>query len=163
MGHARIWGQRRRTALGEAGLRSVGDLPAYGGLGESGFGCDLAGGGAGHLRKGGLDVVADGPDGDFLHGVAVGDGGLFEAVVDGDGSEAVDAGDLTVSVAEAGSVAGSGWGDGVAADVDTRLDGFVEEEGLDEGVQLFGFGRIAGLEGEADVGEEAVGVVDEVV
>jgi len=61
------------------------DLPAYGVLGEGGFGGDLAGGGAGHFGEGGLDVVADGPDGDLLHGVAVGDGGLFESVADGDG------------------------------------------------------------------------------
>src|SRR5207248_7327216 len=90
------------------GVGLVGDLPAYRGLGEGGFGCDLAGGGAGHLGEGGLDVVADGPDRNLFHGVAVGDSGLFEAVVDGDGGEAVDAGDLAVAIAEAGSVAGSG-------------------------------------------------------
>ena len=107
----------------------VGDLPAYGGLGEGGFGGDLTGGGARHLGEGGLNVVAESPDGDFFHGVAVGDGGFFEAVADGDWSRTVDAGDLAVAVTEAGSVAGSCWGDGVAADVDARLDGFVEEIG----------------------------------
>src|SRR5882757_561439 len=126
----------------------VRDLPAYGGLGEGGFGGDLAGGGAGHLGEGGLDVVTDGPDGDLLHGVAVGDGGLFEAVIDGDWSEAVDAGDLAMAVTEAGSVTGSGWGNGVAADMDARLHGLVEEEGFDEGVHLFGLDGIAGLEGK---------------
>ncbi len=96
----------------------VGDLPTYGGLGEGGFGGDLTGGGAGHFGEGGLNVVADGPDGDFLHGVAVGDGGLFEAVIDDDWGEAVDAGNLAVAITEAGSVAGSGGGHGVATDMD---------------------------------------------
>ena len=149
--------------MGAAGLRLVGDLPAYGGLGEGGFGGDLAGGGAGHLGEGGLNVVTDGPDGDLLHGVAVGDGGLFEAVADGDWSEAVYAGDLAMAVAEAGCVAGSGRGHGVAADMDARLDGLVEEEGLDERVHLFCLRRIAGLEREAGVGEETVGVIEEMV
>src|ERR1700686_3328550 len=84
--------------------RLVGDLPAYRGLGQGSFGADLTGGGASHFGEGGLNVVADGPDGDFLHGVAVGDCGLFEAVVDGYRREAVDAGDLAVAVAEAGSI-----------------------------------------------------------
>ena len=79
----------------------VGDLPAYGGLGEGGFGGDLAGGGAGHVREGGLDLFAESPDGDFLHGVAVADGGFFESVNNGDGGGAVDAGDLAMAVAEA--------------------------------------------------------------
>ena len=141
----------------------VGNLPAYGGLGEGGFGGDLTGGGASHFGEGGLDVVAEGPDGDLLHGVAVGDGGLFEAVVDGDRGEAVDAGDLAVAVAEAWSKAGAGGGDGVATGVNAHLFGLVEEEGLDEGVHLFRLRRIGGLEGEAGVGEEAVEVVEEVV
>src|SRR5258707_8043268 len=106
--------QQQRLVVGG----SVGDLPAYWGLGEDGFCADLAGGGAGHLGEGRLDVVADGPDGDFLHGVFVGDGGFFEAVVDDDWSGAVDAGDLTVAVTEAGSVTGSRRGHGVAADAD---------------------------------------------
>lgn len=96
---------------------SVGDLPAYGGLGERGFGGDLAGGGAGHLGEGVLNVVAEGPYRNFFHGVAVSNGGLFEAVDDGDGCEAVDAGDLAVSVAEVRCVAGTGGCDGEAADV----------------------------------------------
>src|SRR5437868_423932 len=113
------------------GVGLVGDLPAYGGLGEGGFGCDLAGGGASHLWERGLDVVTHCPDGNFLHGVAVGDSGLFEAVVDGDRSGAVDTGDLAVPVAEARGVAGSGWSDGVSTDVDALLDGLLEKEGLD--------------------------------
>src|SRR5438445_6854619 len=100
------------------GKRSVGDLPAYRGLCKGGFGCDLTGDGAGHFGEGGLDVVAEGPDGDLLHGVAVGDGGLFEAVVDGDRREVVDAGDLAVAVAETWSVTGAGRSDSVTADVD---------------------------------------------
>ncbi len=141
----------------------VGDLPAYGGLGEDDGVGGLAGGGVGHGGEGGLDVVAFGPDGDFLHGVGVGDGGLFEAVVNGDGSEAVDAGDLAVAVAEARSVAGSGSGDGVAADVNAGLDGLLEEEVFDEGVHLFGDYGVAGLEGEAGVGEETGWAVEVVV
>ena len=142
---------------------SVGDLPAYGSLGEGGFGGDLTGGGARHFGEGGLNVVADGPDGDFLHGVVVGDGSLFEAVDDGDWGEAVDAGNLAVAVTEAGSVAVSGWGNGVATDMDAGFYGLVKEEGLDEGVHLFRLGRIAGLEGEASVRKEAVWVIEEVI
>ena len=95
---------------------SVGDLPAYGGLGEGGFGGDLAAGGTSHVRECGLDVVAEGPDGDFLHGVAVGDGGFFEALVDSDWGEVVDAGDFAVAVTEAWSVASAGGGYGVGGD-----------------------------------------------
>src|ERR1700758_5114656 len=141
----------------------VGDLPADGGLGEGGFGGYLTGCGPGHLGEGGLNVVTHGPDGHFLHGIAVGDGGLFETVVDGNGSRAVDAGDLAVSVAEAGRVAGSGWSDRVAADTDALLDGLLEKKRLDQRIHLFGLRGIAGLEGEASVAEEAVGVVEEVI
>src|SRR5947209_2534259 len=122
----------------------VGNLPAYGSLGEGGFSGDLTGGRAGHIGEGSLDLVAHRPDGDFLYGVAVGDSGLLKAVVDGDRSKAADAGDFAVSVAESGGVAGSGWSDGVATDMNAHFDRFVEEEGLDQGVQLFGLRGIAG-------------------
>src|SRR5271155_1980746 len=104
----------------------VGNLPANGRLGEDGLCCDLTGGGAGHVREGILDVVAECPDGNFLHGVAVGDGCFFESFVDGEWGGTLDAGDFAVTVAEAGCVASSGWSNGVATDVDTRLDGLVE-------------------------------------
>src|SRR5260370_35052946 len=112
MGRPCIRGQQRRTTTAVAGLRSVGDLPAYGGLGEGGFGGDLTAGGACHFGEGGLDVVTDCPDGDLLHGVAGGDGGLFEAVVDGDWGEAVVAGGFPVAVAGGGRVGGSRGGAG---------------------------------------------------
>ena len=144
-------------------VRLVGDLPAYWGLGEDDGVGGLAGRGVGHGGEGGLDIVALGPDGDFLHGVGVGDGGFFEAVVDGDGREAIDSGDLAVAVAEAWSVAGSSGGDGVAADVNAGLDGLFEEEVFDQGVHLFGYCGVAGLEGKAGVGEEAGWVVEVVI
>src|SRR5260370_39178458 len=112
MGRPCIRGQQRRTTTAVAGLRSVGDLPAYGGLGEGGFGGDLTAGGACHFGEGGLDVVSDWPDGDLLRGVAVGDGGLFEGVADGDWGGGVDAGDVAVAVTEGGGVAGSAGGGG---------------------------------------------------
>jgi len=151
----------RRVDAGAGGL--IGDLPAYGGLGEGGLGGYLACSRACHVGEGGLDVVAEGPDGNLLHGVAVGHGGFLEAIVDGDRGEAADAGDFTMAIAEARGEAGAGGRDGVAADMDTVFDGPVEEMGVDERVHLFHRRGIGGLEGEAGVREEAVEVVEEVI
>jgi len=144
-------------------VKLVGDLPAYGRLGEDDGVGGLVVDGVGHSREGGLDIVALGPDGDFFHCVGVGDGSFLEAIVHCDWGEADDAGDLAVAVAEAGGVTGARGGDGVAADVDAGLDGFFEEEIFSEGVHLLGLLGVAGLEGESGVGEEAVGMVEVVV
>ena len=141
----------------------IGDLPAQRGLGESDGVGGLAGGGAGHSREGDLYIVALGPDGNFFHGVAVGDGGFFKAVGYRYGCKAVDAGDFAMAIAEAWGVAGSGGGDSVSADVDAGLDRFVKEKIFDQGVELLSFLRVAGLKGKAGVGEEALGMVEVVV
>ena len=130
-------------------------------MGEAGGAGGFVLDGLGHLGEGGEDVGGFGPDGNFLHDVVVVDGGLLEASDDGSGGGVVDAGDLAVAVAEAGGEAGSGGADGVAAGVDAHLFTLFEEEGFDEGVHLFGGGLVGGFEGEAGVGEEAVGVADE--
>jgi hypothetical protein len=140
----------------------VGDLPAYWGLGEGGFAGGFAAGGLGHGWEGGFYFGGFSPDRDFLHGVVVGDGGLVEAVGGGGWGEGVDAGDLAVAVAEAGGEASAGGGDGVTAGVDAHLFRLFEEEGFDERVHLFGGVFVGGLEGEAGIGEEAVGVFEEV-
>jgi len=140
----------------------VGDLPTGDGLGETGGAGGLALDGLSHFGEGGEDLGRARPDGDFLHIVMVGDGGLFEAVGDGQRGEAVDAGDVAVAVAESGGEAGSGGGDGVAAGVDAHLLTLFEEERFDERVHPFGRGLIGGFEGEAGVGEEAVGMAGEV-
>src|SRR5437763_5133743 len=54
--------------------------------------------------KHGLHIFGLGPDGNFLHGVAVGDVALGEAVGLRGLSETIDCGDETVSVAEPGCV-----------------------------------------------------------
>ena len=149
--------------IGPSGGGLVRDLPAYGALGKGDRVAGLTGSGAGHGGEGSLYVVALGPDGNFFHGVAVGDGGLFKAVGDGYGGEAIDAGDFAVAVAEARGVAGSGGSDSVAADVDAGFDGLLEEEIFDQGVELLGLLGVAGFEGEARIGQEALGVVEVVV
>ena len=132
-------------------------------MGKGGFGGDLAVRGSGHVGEGSLDVVAERPDGNFFHGVAVGDGGFFKAVGYRYGCKAVDAGDFAMAIAEAWGVAGSGGGDSVSADVDAGLDRFVKEKIFDQGVELLSFLRVAGLKGKAGVGEKALGVVKVVV
>ena len=139
------------VCLGVEIVRSVGDLPAYRGLGEGGFCSDLAGGGMGHLGEDGLNVVAESPDGNFFHGVAVGNGGLFEAVDDCDRGEAVNAGDLTVTVAEVRCEASAGSGDGIAGNVNAVLNGPVEEVRVDERVHLLHPRGVGGLVREAGV------------
>ena len=114
------------------------------------------------LFRSGLNVGAESPDGNLFHRVAVGDGGLFEAIVDGQRGGAIDTGNLAVSVAEVRGEAGAGGCDGVPANVDAGLVGFVEEESFGEGVHLFRLGRVAGFEWEADIGEQAVRVIEEV-
>lgn len=64
--------------------------------------------------------------------------------------------------AEAWCVAGSGGRYGEATGVDGGFDADFEELGFDEGVELLGFGWVAGLVGEAGVDEEAIGVLTEV-
>jgi hypothetical protein len=141
----------------------VGDLPAYGALGEGDGGGVVACDGVGHGGEGSLNILALSPDGDFFHGVGVGDSSLFESVVDGDGSRAGDAGDFAVAVAEAWGVTGSGGCYGVATDVDAGLHGLLEELIFHESVQLLGLCGVAGLEGKPSVGEEAVGAFEIVV
>ena len=103
------------------------------------------------------------PDGNFLHGVAVSDRGLFESVVDGNWTETVNAGDFAMAVAEVRSKASACISYGVAAGVNAHLFGLAQKKRLDERVHLFRFFRITGLEGEAGVREEAVGVVEVVI
>ena len=132
-------------------------------MGERDLVGGLAGGGAGHVGEGGLDVFAVCPDGDFLQGVAVGDGGLFEAIGDRDRREAVDAADFAMAVAKTRGVAVSSCGDGVTADVDGGLCGLLEELIFYESVHLLCLCGVAGFEGEAHVGKEALGMVNVVV
>jgi len=47
--------------------------------------------------------------------------------------------------------------------VNAGLDGLFEEEVFDQGVHLFGYCGVAGLEGKAGVGEEAGRVVEVVI
>lgn len=105
----------------------VGDLPAYRGLGEGGYAGGLAAGDLGHGGEGCEDFGGFGPDGDLLHGVVIGHLGFVEAVGEGRWGEAVDGVDDAVAVAEPWRVAGACCGDGVAADVDGHLYGFIEE------------------------------------
>lgn len=138
-------------------------MPSGEGSGKGGFAGGVTAGGLGHCGERGFDLVGIGPDGDILHGVVVGHLGFGEAVGLGWWGEAVDAGDDAMAVAEAWCVAGTGGGGGVAAGVDTEFFRLGEELGLDEGVELFGRGRVAGLVGEArSYGEEAVAVLKEV-
>jgi len=65
MGHC-AFEAGEETAIGAAGLWAVGDLPAYGGLGEGGFGGDLSWWWLGPFREGGRTSWPDGPDGDLL-------------------------------------------------------------------------------------------------
>lgn len=127
---------------------------------------DFAGGcivdGLRHLGERSEDFWGLGPDGDFVDGVAIDDGGLLEAVDDSERCGAFDAGDVAAAVAEAWRVALACRSYGVAAGVDGDLLTFIEHVQFEQSVELFGFGLVGGLVGEADVGEQAFVVVDEV-
>src|ERR1700722_4195379 len=92
-----------RSSTCECGL--VGNLPAHGGLREDCLARRVATDGRSHVREGGLNLGSFGPDGDIIHHVVIDHGGLVEAVGYRRRSEAVDAGDLAMTVAEARRVA----------------------------------------------------------
>ena len=141
----------------------VGDLPAGQGSGEGSFAGGVTAGGFGHGWKCDFYFVGLGPDGDILHGVVVVDLGLREAIGLGGRGEAVDGGYGAMAVAESGGEAGPGGGGSVAAGVDADLFGLGEELGLDEGVELPGFGGVAGFEWDARGDrEEAITVLEKV-
>ena len=82
------------------GSSLVGDLPPYWRLSERSFIGGLTAGREGHCWESSQDLSGFSPDGNFLHGVVIGDVSLVEAVGDGKRGEAFDAGNVAVAVAK---------------------------------------------------------------
>lgn len=139
----------------------VGDLPAYRGLRQGGYTSRMAADDLRHRGKGGANVARFGPDRDLFHGIGIGDLSLLETIGDGGRGEVVDGIDHPVAVAEPRRIPFSNIGYGVSADVNGHLYRLIEELRFDEGVHLGRLLAVAGLVGKADVGEQAVRVVEE--